>query len=157
MKHSLMIHLALAFCLCVASVAQAHHSHPNFYDECKSFALEGQIESVQWIDPHTLVVVQLDDGRTYTLDWSGLRGLTNTGVLGPAQAALVPGARIAVTGNPIRTSAEIRKFFPEYTHEVSPNIVDPTRIRRVDDSWSWGRTPMDRMPTSPPASCAPVP
>jgi hypothetical protein len=136
----------MVFGLCAASSAHAHHSHPYFYDQCRSTTIEGSVEDVRWRDPHTLIVLRLDDGTSYTIDWNGLRGLTNNGIVGPAKAALVSGARVAVTGNPIRTSAEIRKYFPDYTHEVDPNIVDPTLIRRVDDSWSWERTPGDRMP-----------
>jgi hypothetical protein len=100
-----------------------------------------------------LIVVRLDDGTAYTVDWSGLRGLMNSGSIGPAQAALVPGAHVAVAGSPIKSSAGIREFFPDYTHEVNPNTVDPTLIRRVDDSWSWVRTPGDRMPTPAPPQC----
>lgn len=55
---------------------------------------------------------------------------------------------------PIRSSTEIRTHFPDYTHEVNPNTVDPTLLRRVDDNWSWARTPSDRMSTSAPPPCA---
>ena len=145
MKRSRLIHLAIVLGLYAASSAHAHHSHPYFYDQCRRITIEGSVENVRWMDPHTLIVLRLDDGSSHTIDWNGLSGLTNNGIVGPAKAALVSGARIAVTGNPIRTSAEIRKYFPDYTYEVNPNIVDPTLIRRVDDSWSWERTP-DRMP-----------
>jgi hypothetical protein len=64
------------------------------------------------------------------------------------------GTRIAVTGQPIRSSAQIREYLPDYTHEVNPNTVDPTLIRRVDDSWSWARTPSDRMSPSVLPPCA---
>jgi hypothetical protein len=154
MKRSLVIHLAMAFCICAVSSAHAHHSHPYFYDQCKSITIEGHVESVLWIDPHTLIVLRLDDGRAYTIDWNGLSSLTNNRIVGPAKAALVFGARIAVAGNPIRNSAEIRKHFPDYKHEVNPNTIDPTLIRRVDDTWSWARTPRDRMSTSAPPPCA---
>jgi hypothetical protein len=154
MKRSVVIHLATACYLCAASSAFAHHSHPYFYDQCKRVAVEGRVESVQWKDPHTLIVVRLDDGAAYTVDWNSLSSMTTRGMLGPAQAALVPGARIAVTGAPIRSAAEIRTFFPEFKYEVSPNVIDPTLIRRVGDSWSWSRTPADRMPDAPLPQCA---
>ena len=138
MKRNIVIHLATAIGLCTAaSSAYAHHSHPYFYDQCKSITIEGRVESVQWKDPHTLIVLRLDDGTAYTVDWNPLSRLTNNGIIGPAKAALVFGARIAVTGNPIRSTAQIREHFPDYTHEVNPNTVDPTLIRRVGDSWSW--------------------
>jgi hypothetical protein len=154
MKRSVVIHLVTVFCVCAVFSAHAHHSHPYFYDQCRSITIEGRVESVQWRDPHTLIVLRLDDGTAYTVDWNPLSRLTNSGNVGPAKAALMSGARIAVTGNPIRSSAQIREYFPDYTHEVNPNTVDPMLIRRVDDSWNWARTPSDRMPTSAPPQCA---
>ena len=140
MNRTVMISLATAVWIYTApSVAHAHHSHPNFYDQCKSITVEGRVESVQWKDPHSVVVVGLDDGTAYIVDWNALNALTRDGVIGPAKTAVVLGSRIAVTGNPIRSSAQIRVRAPDYTHEVNPNTVDPTRIRRVDDSWSWAR------------------
>ena len=139
MKRHLAI-LAMATGLGVsASSAHAHHSHPYFYDQCKSVTIEGRIDSVQWKDPHSLILFRGDDGAAYTVDWNPMTRLTTQGIIGPAKAALVPGARIAVTGNPQRSAAQIREHFPEYRGEGNPNVVDPTLIRRVGDSWSWGR------------------
>src|SRR5262245_33180591 len=104
MKPNVMTHLATAVWMCMASAAHAHHSHPYFYDSCKSITIEGRVESVQWKDPHSLIVVRLEDGSAYTVDWNSLNALTRDGVIGPAKAAVVPGARIAVTGDPIRSS-----------------------------------------------------
>jgi hypothetical protein len=75
----------------------------------------------------------------YTLDWISLTGAANNRVIGPAKAALVVGARVAVAGYPIRSGAEIRKFAPDYKYETNPNTVDPMMIRRVDESWNWAR------------------
>ena len=154
MNRSLVIPVAMALCLYAVPSAHAHHSHPYFYDQCRIITIEGQAESIRWIDPHTLVVLRLDDGRAYTIDWNPQSRLTNNGLIGPAKAALMSGARIAVSGNPIRTSAEIRQHFPDYTQDVNPNTVDPMSIRRTDGSWNWTRTAADRMPTASPPGCA---
>ena len=77
-------------------------------------------------------------GRTlWTVDWAPSGGLKRNGLLDPAQKALAFGARIAVTGAPIRTLAEMRQHFPDYNTEPNPNTIDPASMRRVDDSWSW--------------------
>jgi hypothetical protein len=136
----MVIPLAAAICLCVAPPsARAHHSHPYFYDQCATVTVEGRIDTVQFKDPHTLIVVGLDDGTAYAVDWNGLRALTRDHIVDPARAALVPGARVVVTGNPIRDVAQIRGHFPDFTYDVNPNTVDPTLIRRADDSWRWAR------------------
>ena len=141
MKRNVMICLATAICICTAASAYAHHSHPLFYDQCKRLTIEGQVESVQWKNPHVLIVVKMDDGTTYTAELTSLQGLTNSGVAGPAQAALMPGARVVVTGNPLRDPAQIRASFPDYKEISNTNIVDVIQIRRMDDSWSWAQTP----------------
>jgi hypothetical protein len=141
MKRSLGILSAAIYLATAASPALAHHSHPYFYDWCKSVAIEGRVESVQWKDPHTVMVVRLDDGTAYTVDWMPLGSLTRNQILGPAQEALVFGARVAVTGAPIRTLAEIRAHFPDYTTPVNPRTIDPWLIRRVGGDFSWGSIP----------------
>ena len=64
MKRNVVIHLATAICICTASAAQAHHSHPFFYDQCKRVTIEGRVESAQWKNPHVLIVLKMDDGTT---------------------------------------------------------------------------------------------
>jgi hypothetical protein len=150
MRRTLLTLAAMLFLAALASSAHAHHSHPYFYDECKSVTLEGRVERVEFKDPHTLMFLRLDDRTEYTVDWAGLRGLTNSNVLGPAKAALVPGARVVVTGNRIRTAAEIRAHFPDFQSNVNPNIVDPVSIRRVGDSFSWALPPRRNPPNCSP-------
>ena len=138
MKRPALGILATAICVATAaSSALAHHSHPFFYDVCKTVTIEGRVDSVQFKDPHTLIFLKTDEGTAYTIDWAGLRGLTNNNRLGPAKASLVFGARIAVTGARIRTTAEIREHFSDFTSVVNPNTLDPALIRRVDNTWSW--------------------
>ena len=138
MKKPALVILATTICVgTAASSALAHHSHPFFYDVCKTVTIEGRIDRVEFKDPHTLIFLKTDDGTAYTVDWAGLRGLTNNNWLGPAKASLVFGARIAVTGARIRSTAEIREHFPEFTSVANPNTLDPALIRRVDNTWNW--------------------
>jgi hypothetical protein len=136
MKRNVAIQLAAAICICAVSPAHAHHSHPLFYDQCKKVTIEGQVESVQWKNPHVLIVVKKDDGTTYTAEWASLQELANHGDTGPAQAALMPGTRVVVTGNPLRDPAQIHASFPSVTI-TDTKVVDLIQIRRMDDSWNW--------------------
>ena len=150
MKRNIALCLGLALGIsAAASSALAHHSHPYFYDSCKTITVEGRVNSVQWKDPHTLIEVKLDDGTAYSVDWAGLSALTRDGIAGPAQAALPFGARITVTGNPIRTAAQIREHFPDFPSEVNSKTIDPMRIRRLDGSWSWSMRADGGMPPCP--------
>ena len=149
MRHRLVTLAVVLYLATLASSAYAHHSYPYFYDECKSVTIEGRVERVEFKDPHTWIVLRLDDRAAYTVDWAPLSRLTNQGVIGPAKESLVLGARIVVTGNRIRTLAEIREHFPEFTSNVNPNTVDPTSIRRVGDSFSWALPPRTNPPNCP--------
>jgi hypothetical protein len=146
MKQRRVLLTVILYMGALASSGYAHHSHPYFYDECKSITIEGRVERVEFKDPHTWIVLRLDDGTAYTVDWAPQSRLTNTRVIGPAKEALVFGARIAVTGNRIRSSAQIREHFPDLKNDVNPNTVDPGSIRRVDDSFTWALPPRANPP-----------
>lgn len=139
MKRHLTTGLAALILLGAASIARAHHSHPLFYDQCRKVTLEGRVESVQWKNPHVLIVLKLDDGSTSTAEWTSLQALGTTGVAGPAQAALTAGMRVVVTGNPLRDPAQIRASFPAIKEIANRNVVDIIEIRRMDAGWSWSR------------------
>ena len=149
MRRNLLIVAATIYLATAASSAYAHHSHPYFYDQCKSITIEGRVERVEFKDPHTWIFLKLDDGTAYTVDWAPQSRLTKDGTIGPAKEALVFGSRVVVTGNPIRTTAQIREHFPEFTSNVNPNTVDPTSIRRVGDSFSWALPPRTNPPNCP--------
>jgi hypothetical protein len=128
---------AATYFVTAASSAYAHHSHPLTYDWCKTLTIEGNVEKVEYNEPHSHIFLRLDNGTLWTVDWAPSGGLRRNGLLDPAQKALVFGARIAVTGAPIRTLAEMRQHFPDYKTEPNPNTIDPASMRRADASWSW--------------------
>src|SRR6185503_17734947 len=135
--------LTVILSVALGASAAAHHSH--FYDECKSIAIEGLVERVEFKNPHNLIVLRLDDGTAYSVDWVSVTRLTSAGIIGAAKAAVVPGARVAVTGYLIRDAAELRKVAPKFKGVVNPNTVEARSLRRVDGSFVW----------APPASAYP--
>jgi len=123
----------------LGSPAFAHHSH--VYDECKNIAIEGQVERVDFKNPHNLIVLRVDDGTAYAVDWISVSRLTSAGIVGAAKAAVVSGARIAVTGYRIKTAAELKKVAPKFKGDVNPNTVEARSLRRVGDSFVWAPKP----------------
>lgn len=116
--------------------ATAHHSHPIFYDSCTSLTIEGEIESVQWKNPHVLIDLMADDGKAYRAEWTSAGSLERTSTEPPKA-----GDRVIVRGNPMRDVASIRARFPSLalTTPAKP-VVDLIQIRRASDGWSWART-----------------
>ena len=131
--------LAVILHVALASSAYAHHSH--FYDQCTSITIEGQVERVEFKNPHNLITLRLDDGTAYIVDWINITRLTNAGMIGAAKKGIVSGARVVVTGFRIRNVAEIRQVAPKFKGDVDPNTVEARSIKRVDDSFSWPSSP----------------
>ena len=125
MRHTLVTLAVVLYLATLAPSAYAHHSHPYFYDECNSITIEGRVDRVEFKNPHTWIVLRLDDGTAYTVDWAPMSRLTSEHVIGPAKEALVSGARVVVTGNRIRSAAQIREHFPDFKSDVNLNTVDP--------------------------------
>jgi hypothetical protein len=135
--------LAATLSVALAPSAYAHHSH--FYDECRPLAIEGRVEQVDFKNPHNVIVLRVDDGTTYAVDWVNLTRLTSAGIIGAAKQAVVSGARVAVTGYLIRDAAGIRQYAPKFKGVVDPNTVEARSLRRLDDSFNWG-TPRTAIP-----------
>jgi Family of unknown function (DUF6152) len=138
MRKTLVV-LAVILPVTLGSSAYAHHSH--FYDQCKSITIEGRVERVEFKNPHNLIMLRLDNGTGYIVDWINLTRLTNAGIIVAAKQAVVSGARVVVTGFRIRKVAEIRQLDPKFKGDVDPNTVEARSIRLVDDSFSWAPSP----------------
>ena len=152
-RRSLLILTVTACIATAASSAFAHHSPLIFYDQCTRITIEGRVERVEFKEPHSRIFLRTDDGTAYIVDWATLRNLTMNLILAPAKEALVFGARVSVTGNPIRTTAQIRELLPVFSGVVNPNTINLLSIRRVGDgsSWAVSRSPN---PIPIPPDCA---
>jgi hypothetical protein len=114
---------ALAACFAL-SPAHAHHSYAQF-DRCKSVALEGEITSVEWVNPHIMIKLKTQDVPSYRVEWFSLGQLEAAGI---AADTLKTGDHVVVLGNAMRD--------PEL--KVLSLLSE---IRRPSDGWSWKRAP----------------
>jgi len=114
--------LAAAF-LGAAGTASAHH--PPKFDHCKVYTVAGQVERVDWMNPHVKVAIKADDGMSYDLVWLNLQQLSLAGV---QKDALKIGDRVIVKGS---------KQSEDPTH-VSLLL---TEIRKTDDGLEWSHPP----------------
>ena len=61
-----------AFAACsVLLPAHAHHSY-GMFDSCKPTTLEGEINSVQWVNPHIVISLRTQDVDDYRIEWYNL-------------------------------------------------------------------------------------
>ena len=102
--------------------ASAHHSYAAF-DVCKPVALDGEVTSVQWVNPHIVIDLKTHDVASYRIEWMSLIQLERAGLAEPLKA----GDRVIITGSAMRD--------PEL--KVLSLIAE---IRRPSDGWSWQRS-----------------
>jgi hypothetical protein len=115
---------AVATATLALSQAQAHHSYAAF-DRCTPVSLEGEIDSVEWVNPHIRIHLRTQEVASYFVEWFSLIQLEQAGI---APATLKSGDRVVVTGNPLR--------------DPSKKVLSLlTEIRRPSDGWSWAREP----------------
>ncbi len=127
--HTAIRFAALAAC-CVLLPAHAHHSY-GMFDSCKPTTLEGEINSVQWANPHIVISLRTQDVADYRIEWYNLLQLERDGI---ATATLKAGDRVTITGHAMR----------------DPNIKVLSLLSEIQgpDGWAWQR------PRQPPAACA---
>jgi len=103
--------------------AQAHHSYAAF-DRCKPVALEGEINSVEWANPHIVINLRTADVASYRVEWFSVVQLQRAGLAEP----LTAGDRVIIVGSAMRDPA--LKVL---------SLV--TEIRRPSDGWTWNGRP----------------
>jgi hypothetical protein len=105
---------------CAPAPAAAHHSYAAF-DACKLVTLEGEIASVEWVNPHVRIQLRTADAGAYFVEWFSLLQLQRAGI---ETDALQPGDWIRVSGSAMRDpNRKVRSLL--------------TEIRRHADGWAW--------------------
>ena len=113
---------AIAGCL-VWGPAHAHHGYALF-DRCTDVALEGEITSVSWVNPHIVIDLKTKDVPAYRVEWFSLTQLQQAGVAD----ALKAGDQVVIRGSAMRDPAmKVLSLVSE--------------IRRPSDGWGWTRAP----------------
>jgi hypothetical protein len=99
--------------------AAAHHSY-SAYDRHLVVRIEGVLETVEIVNPHSLLTVRTPEAA-YILEWAAPAGLQRWAI---AKDWLKAGDRIVATGNPHRDIAE-------------NGVVNLKTIHRPSDGWTW--------------------
>ena len=119
---------ALFVLLFAGATPQAHHSYADFED--RTVSLDGTIEKIDFINPHTLIALRTKDG-VHALIWNAAFQLDRMGV---DARALKAGDQLVVTGTPARDPA-------------SRQLGRLSEVRRPKDGWRWSSNDAGRGPT----------
>ncbi len=115
--------VALVLGLCAASLANAHH--PPQMDRCSALTFTGEVERIEWRNPHVELLVQADDGETHFMSW-----------LNPHQLGLAGVAR-----NTIRAGDRVTVTVGTHDDAVVPRPKLLAAITKLSDGWEWSQTP----------------
>jgi len=61
--------LALVLVLVCAAPARSHHSNVG-YEVTKVITVTGVVKEFQWVNPHTWVILTVDDGKGGKVEWA---------------------------------------------------------------------------------------
>ena len=111
--------LALAL-LVVTGAATAHH--PPRFERCKLYPFTGQIERIEWVNPHVQLYIRTDDdGELLQVGWLGLQALERAGI---TRETLRAGDHVAIEGG-VRND------------DIADEPILLSSIRRDSDGWEW--------------------
>ena len=117
--------------------ASAHHSHPEFLLD-QSATVAGDIETVEFKEPHVLISIRAADSTVYTAEWQGESWFRRRDLAYFRTApkyrrkdytpvtfvSLKIGDHVVITGRPHRDPA---------VHQ----LVNLTEVFRPRDRWRW--------------------
>jgi hypothetical protein len=99
---------------------QAHHGYSAFERE-NTVTIEGTIEQIMYMNPHTILMVKTTDSRIYTVEWLSLPQLQRAGI---NYDTLKNGDRVVLSGAPARDPAV-------------PKMSIVRNLKRTSDGWNW--------------------
>lgn len=103
----------------MGGTAAAHHSYAAYHVN-QIVEVDGVIEALEWVNPHSLLKVRTEDAL-YTFEWLAANSMKRRGI---EHDSLKTGDRVIVTGNPRRDIAE-------------SGVVNLKSVRRPADGWNW--------------------
>jgi hypothetical protein len=108
------------------SSTRAHHGYSDFFLD-QTVALEGDIESILYANPHVVLTIRTEDSTVYTATWASINQVERQGL---RKTTLKVGDHVIVSGTPPRDAAR---------HEIA-NVRE---VRRPSDGWKWGHVPVE--------------
>ena len=99
---------------------QGHHGYSAFERE-NTVTIEGNIEEIRYMNPHSILTVKTADSRMYTVEWLSLPQLRRAGI---NYDTLKKGDHIVLSGAPARDPAV-------------PKMSIVRNLKRTSDGWNW--------------------
>jgi len=93
--------------LCVASLPSSAHHGTAEHDNSKTISLQGRVTTLQYLNPHALILFTVKDDKGQTTEWTDeLQSPNLLSRRGWSRSTLKPGDQIIVTGHPVKNGAK---------------------------------------------------
>ena len=113
---------ALFLGLYIVSAATAHH--PPKMEHCYSLTFTGQVEQIEWRNPHVELSIRTEGGESHRVIWLNTHQLSLAGI---DRNTLRTGDQVTVT---VGTRDEVVE---------RPMLL--AAITRASDGWAWSQVP----------------
>jgi hypothetical protein len=120
MRFTLFALLALLGTMLAGVPIQAHHGYSAFERE-NTVTIEGNIEEIKYMNPHSILIVKTTDSQMYTVEWLSLPQLRRAGI---NYDTLRIGDHVVLSGAPARDPAV-------------PKMSIVRNLKRTSDGWNW--------------------
>ena len=123
----------------IATAASAHHSHPTFLLD-QNVAVEGQIQSVAFKNPHVLIKLRTAS-TVYTAEWQGRSWFENR----DSESRITDGrydhrSFVSVTSDTLKVGDHIIVVGCPSRDPAVHELVVLKEVRRLKDGWVWRAT-----------------
>ena len=119
---------ALLGTMLVSVPIQAHHGY-SAYERENSVTIEGNIEEIKYMNPHSILILKTADSQMYTVEWRSLQQLRRAGI---DYDTLRIGDHVVLSGAPARDPAV-------------PKMSIVRNLKRTSDGWNWpAPTPLQK-------------
>ena len=119
---------AVVLCFVVGAVAasatgSAHHGYAGFFDpKERTVAVEGNLVSLVYGNPHVVMTIRSADSSVYTVTWQAARWVERQAHV--TKSTFRVGDHLIIVGAPSRDPA-------------SHDVTRVREVRRPADGWSW--------------------
>ena len=112
--------------LLAGSSTYAHHGYTTFYLPTeRTVAVEGELESLLYANPHVVMKIRAADSTVYTVTWQAARWVERNASV--SKETFKVGDHLVVVGSPSRDPA-------------SREVTLVREVRRPRDQWAWRST-----------------
>lgn len=107
MKFGLFPYIVVAAGFTVGLLPLSAHHGAAEYDNTKTISLQGTVTTLQYLNPHALILFIVKDDKGQSAEWTAeLQSPNLLSRRGWSRSTLKPGDQVVITGHPVKNGAK---------------------------------------------------